>query len=49
MKLFPAVDLLDGACVRLTQGDYAQVESFASDPLAPFREYLSAGSTYVST
>ena len=32
MILFPAIDLKDGACVRLVQGDMAQATTFNRDP-----------------
>ena len=32
MKLFPAIDLKDGACVRLYQGDFAQTTIYAKSP-----------------
>ena len=34
MEVIPAIDLLDGACVRLRQGDYGQVTRFSDDPVA---------------
>ncbi|MFZ0408948.1 MAG: 1-(5-phosphoribosyl)-5-[(5-phosphoribosylamino)methylideneamino]imidazole-4-carboxamide isomerase [Cyanobium sp.] len=34
MQVIPAIDLLDGHCVRLHQGDYDQVTRFSDDPLA---------------
>ena len=34
MEIIPAIDLLDGACVRLHQGDYDQVTRFSDDPVA---------------
>ena len=34
MQVIPAIDLLDGQCVRLHQGDYDQVTRFCDDPLA---------------
>lgn len=33
MIVIPAIDLIDGKCVRLTQGDYSQVQLFNSDPI----------------
>ena len=33
MILFPAIDLLNGTCVRLYQGDYDQVTPYADDAL----------------
>jgi phosphoribosylformimino-5-aminoimidazole carboxamide ribotide isomerase len=32
MKLYPAIDLKDGACVRLYQGDFAQTTIYATSP-----------------
>lgn len=37
MELIPALDLLDGAVVRLHQGDYAKVTRFDLDPIAHAR------------
>lgn len=31
--IIPAIDIIDGKCVRLTQGDYAQVTEYHTDPL----------------
>ncbi|XCI75203.1 MAG: HisA/HisF-related TIM barrel protein [Flavobacteriales bacterium] len=33
MDIIQAIDLIDGKCVRLTQGDYAQQNSYDKDPL----------------
>ena len=37
MELIPALDLLDGAVVRLHQGDYSKVTRFDLDPIAHAR------------
>ena len=34
MQIIPAIDLLDGQCVRLHQGEYDQVTRFSDDPVA---------------
>ena len=34
MQIIPAIDLLEGHCVRLHQGDYEQVTRFSNDPVA---------------
>ncbi len=34
MDVIPAIDLLDGQCVRLHQGDYDQITRFSDDPVA---------------
>lgn len=33
MKIIPAIDLIDGKCVRLTKGDFSTKKEYASDPL----------------
>ena len=33
MEIFPAIDLLEGKCVRLNQGDYQKVTEFDIDPI----------------
>ena len=33
MIILPAIDLIDGTCVRLTQGDYSTSEQVAADPV----------------
>jgi phosphoribosylformimino-5-aminoimidazole carboxamide ribotide isomerase len=33
MKIIPAIDIIDGKCVRLTKGDYAQKKVYAYDPV----------------
>jgi phosphoribosylformimino-5-aminoimidazole carboxamide ribotide isomerase len=43
MELIPAIDLLDGQCVRLRQGDFGQVSRYAADPLELARGYAAAG------
>lgn len=43
MLIFPAIDLKDGAVVRLFQGDFATVHPVAEDPLAAARAFLAAG------
>ena len=34
MQIIPAIDLLDGQCVRLHQGDYNLVTHFSADPIS---------------
>lgn len=43
MILYPAVDILDGHAVRLTQGDYAKRTTYASDPLEAAQSWAAAG------
>jgi phosphoribosylformimino-5-aminoimidazole carboxamide ribotide isomerase len=41
--LFPAIDLKDGACVRLVQGDMARATTFNRDPAAQASAFAEAG------
>ena len=43
MLLVPAIDLKDGQCVRLKQGDMEQTTVFADDPAAQARKWLDQG------
>ncbi|HUB75954.1 MAG TPA: 1-(5-phosphoribosyl)-5-[(5-phosphoribosylamino)methylideneamino]imidazole-4-carboxamide isomerase [Solirubrobacteraceae bacterium] len=43
MRLYPALDILDGAVVRLAQGDYGRSTTYATEPLAAAREWREAG------
>ncbi|MCA0244615.1 MAG: 1-(5-phosphoribosyl)-5-[(5-phosphoribosylamino)methylideneamino]imidazole-4-carboxamide isomerase [Proteobacteria bacterium] len=43
MLLIPAIDLKDGHCVRLQQGDMKAVTTFGEDPGAMARRWLDAG------
>lgn len=41
--IIPAIDLIDGKCVRLTQGDYARKKEYSKDPLEMAKEYEDCG------
>ena len=43
MILYPAIDLKDGACVRLLRGEMAQATVFNDDPAAQARAFQDAG------
>lgn len=43
MLLIPAIDLKDGHCVRLKQGDMDQSTTFGEDPVAVARRWFDAG------
>ncbi|MBS0451177.1 MAG: 1-(5-phosphoribosyl)-5-[(5-phosphoribosylamino)methylideneamino]imidazole-4-carboxamide isomerase [Proteobacteria bacterium] len=43
MLLIPAIDLKDGRCVRLKQGDMDQSTIFSEDPAAMARKWVNAG------
>ncbi|HYC44750.1 MAG TPA: 1-(5-phosphoribosyl)-5-[(5-phosphoribosylamino)methylideneamino]imidazole-4-carboxamide isomerase [Burkholderiales bacterium] len=43
MLIIPAIDLKDGKCVRLKQGDMTDATVFSDDPAATAREWLNKG------
>ncbi len=45
MEVIPAIDLIDGRCVRLYQGDYAQTEVFNDNPVEVARQWADQGAT----
>jgi phosphoribosylformimino-5-aminoimidazole carboxamide ribotide isomerase len=45
MHIIPAIDIIDGKCVRLTQGDYSQKKVYNEDPLEVAKAFADAGIT----
>lgn len=45
IELIPAIDIIDGKCVRLTKGDYATQKVYNEDPLQVAREFEAYGMT----
>lgn len=45
MEVIPAIDLLEGRCVRLYQGDYAQAQTFDENPVSVARQWAEQGAT----
>jgi phosphoribosylformimino-5-aminoimidazole carboxamide ribotide isomerase len=45
MEVIPAIDLLEGRCVRLYQGDYEQAQTFDENPVAVARQWADQGAT----
>lgn len=45
--LFPALDLLEGACVRLRQGEFEDSTRYSSDPLDVFKKFQESGASQV--
>lgn len=43
MEIIPAIDIIDGKCVRLTQGDYAQKKIYNEQPLEVAKQFEDAG------
>ena len=47
LDLYPAIDLLDGRCVRLYQGDYGRETVYGDDPVAQARAFAAAGAPWI--
>lgn len=47
MIIIPAIDIIEGQCVRLSQGDYAQKKVYETDPVAVARSFEEAGLEYL--
>ncbi|MEN9599538.1 MAG: 1-(5-phosphoribosyl)-5-[(5-phosphoribosylamino)methylideneamino]imidazole-4-carboxamide isomerase [Bacteroidota bacterium] len=43
MQIIPAIDIINGKCVRLTQGDYTQMTIYNDDPLEVAKMFEDAG------
>jgi phosphoribosylformimino-5-aminoimidazole carboxamide ribotide isomerase len=47
LTIYPAIDLKDGACVRLKRGDMDQATVYSADPAAQARAWQDAGFTWL--
>lgn len=47
MDILPAIDLREGKCVRLLQGDYNKQINYSEDPVAVARRFEQAGAQWV--
>ncbi len=47
MNIFPAIDLIDGSCVRLYQGDYSKKTVYSSSPLTVAQSFEKSGAKYL--
>jgi len=47
MIIYPAIDLLDGQCVRLSQGNYDQVTVYSDDPVAKAEGFAADGAEWI--
>lgn len=43
MKIIPAIDLIGGKCVRLSQGDYSSKKEYHDDPLEMAKRFEGVG------
>lgn len=47
MRLYPAIDLKDGMCVRLVQGNYDDLTVYNADPVEVAKKWESLGAEYI--
>ncbi len=47
MRIIPAIDIIEGKCVRLTKGDYNTKKIYNEDPLEVAKEFEAAGIQYL--
>ncbi len=43
LKLFPAIDLIEGRCVRLSQGKFSNISTYSVDPLETAKSFEKSG------
>ena len=43
MRIIPAIDILNGKCVRLTKGDYATEKIYNENPLEVAKQFEASG------
>jgi phosphoribosylformimino-5-aminoimidazole carboxamide ribotide isomerase len=47
LRIIPAIDIIDGKCVRLTKGDYSTKRIYNENPLEVAKEFEAAGIQYL--
>lgn len=47
MRIIPAIDIIDGKCVRLTQGDYGKAKIYRENPVEVAKEFEDADIEYL--
>lgn len=47
MKIIPAIDIIDGKCVRLSEGDYATKKIYNENPLEVAKMFEASGITHL--
>ncbi len=47
MRIIPAIDIIEGKCVRLTKGDYNTKKIYNENPLEVAKEFEAAGIEYL--
>ncbi|MDE5811301.1 MAG: 1-(5-phosphoribosyl)-5-[(5-phosphoribosylamino)methylideneamino]imidazole-4-carboxamide isomerase, partial [Muribaculaceae bacterium] len=44
-QIIPAIDIINGKCVRLSQGDYSRVTDYSASPVDMARQFIDHGFT----
>jgi len=47
MRIIPAIDIIEGKCVRLSKGDYATKKVYNEDPLEVAKQFEGAGISFL--
>lgn len=47
MQIYPAIDIIDGKAVRLSQGSFDDVTVFNDSPVEAAKDWVDAGATYI--
>ena len=47
IQIIPAIDIIGGQCVRLTEGDFSQQKTYASNPVEVAKQFEAAGLTHL--
>lgn len=47
MRIYPAIDIIDGACVRLLKGDYSKKTEYAENPLDVASDFEKDGAEFI--
>ncbi len=47
MRIIPAIDIIDGKCVRLTKGDYSTQKTYNDNPVEVAKQFEAAGIKYL--
>ena len=47
MIIFPAIDIKDGKCVRLTKGDFDKITAYENSPIDQAKKYYQNGFNYI--
>ena len=47
MRIIPAIDIIEGKCVRLSKGDYSTKKIYNEDPLEVAQQFEDAGLSYL--